>query len=50
MRKHVQWYLEKMTELGDESWRRTLISSFNQLKEAEAQLDHLHELAPRLAA
>ena len=50
MRKHVQWYLEKMTELGDADWRRTLVSNFNQLTEANAQLDHLDELAPRLAA
>ena len=50
MRKHVQWYLEKMVELGDPDWRRATISAFNRLGEAEAQLDHLEALEPRLAA
>ncbi len=50
MRKHVQWYLEKMTELGDAQWRRALVSQFNRLTDAQAQLDTLSELNPRLAA
>jgi tRNA-dihydrouridine synthase B len=50
MRKHVQWYLEKMTELGELEWRRALISGFNRLTEAQAQMDSLSELHPRLAA
>ena len=50
MRKHVQWYLEKMTELGEPEWRRALISGFNRLNEAQAQLDSLSNLQPRLAA
>jgi tRNA-dihydrouridine synthase B len=50
MRKHVQWYLEKMTELGDPAWRRGLVSEFNRLIEAGAQLDHLDGLSLRLAA
>ncbi len=50
MRKHVQWYLEKMPELGEPQWRRALIAEFNQLTETEAQLDALSGLGPRLAA
>ncbi len=50
MRKHVQWYLEKMTELGDPAWRRTLSSEFNRLTEADAQKAHLEGLDTRLAA
>ena len=50
MRKHVQWYLEKMTELGDPDWRRVLIREFNGLTEADAQLAHLEGLSTKLAA
>lgn len=50
MRKHVQWYLQKMTELGEPEWRRGLIAGFNRLSEARAQLDSLSDLNPRLAA
>ena len=50
MRKHVQWYLEKMTELGDPAWRRVLIKEFNGLTEAEAQMAHLQGLGTKLAA
>lgn len=50
MRKHVQWYLEKMIELGEPAWRRSLIAGFNRLSEAETQVAFLNELSPRLAA
>ena len=50
MRKHVQWYLEKMTELGDPAWRREFVSAFNRLAEAEAQVACLDGLGLRLAA
>lgn len=50
MRKHVRWYVEKMTELGDESFRTGLLRQFNQLTDASAQVDYLNRLQPRLAA
>lgn len=50
MRKHVQWYLEKMTELGDEAYRRGVLRQFNQLTEAPAQIEFLNELLPEMAA
>jgi tRNA-dihydrouridine synthase B len=50
MRKHMQWYLEKLTELGDPRWRRAFIGSFNRLTEAREQLDALAGLEAELAA
>jgi len=50
MRKHVQWYLQKMTELGDADWRSSFVREFNRLTEAEAQVDYLDGLMPVLAA
>lgn len=50
VRKHVQWYLEKLDELGDAQWRRLLKSQFNRIDDAAEQLDFLATLAPRLAA
>ena len=40
-RKHVQWYLQHLTELGPEKPRSLVGKGFNQLQEAEAQLDFL---------
>ena len=50
MRKHVQWYLEKMIELGEPAWRRTLISEFNGLTDSDAQMAHLESIGTKLAA
>ena len=46
MRKHVQWYFEKLTELGDRDWRRRCASVFNRLTSQAGQLDFLDALAP----
>jgi len=50
MRKHVQWYVEKLPEIGDETWRRTWIRGFNALTDGAGQLDYLETLLPRRAA
>jgi tRNA-dihydrouridine synthase len=50
MRKHVQWYLQKMTELSDAEWRGSFVREFNRLTEASAQVDYLDRLMPELAA
>lgn len=50
MRKHVQWYVEKMTELGDVECRAGLLRQFNQLTDAHAQMDFLNNLLPEMAA
>lgn len=50
MRKHVQWYVEKLTGIGDPSWRRDWIRGFNALTDGARQLDYLETLLPRLAA
>lgn len=44
MRKHVMWYLEKLTELGSADERRTLIRNFNSLTCAHAQRAFLQRL------
>ena len=44
VRKHVQWYLEKLAELGDAGWRRERARGFNQLGSAGEQVDYLHRL------
>ena len=43
-RKHVQWYLEKLDQLGPRSWRREQIRSFNRLDECALQLEFLSEI------
>lgn len=50
MRKHFKWYLEKLTEVGDEAWRREAASLFNRLETTEAQLTLLDRLLPSMAA
>jgi tRNA-dihydrouridine synthase B len=50
MRKHIQWYVEKLDEMGDVEWRRAWLSAFNALTDAPAQLAHLDSLTPGLAA
>ena len=50
MRKHVQWYLQKMTELSDAEWRGSFVREFNRLTEASAQVEYLDRLMPELAA
>ncbi len=50
MRKHVQWYMEKLCELRDADWRRGWIRAFNALTDATQQLDYLETLLPRQAA
>jgi tRNA-dihydrouridine synthase B len=50
VRKHVQWYLEKLEDLGDAEWRRTLARSFNSLDAAEEQIRFLDALTRDLAA
>lgn len=44
-RKHVQWYLHHLNELGPEKPRSLIGKGFNQLHEAEAQLDFLRGIA-----
>lgn len=41
MRKHVQWYFEKIGELKDGEWRRQTVRVFNKLSEQDAQLEFL---------
>lgn len=50
MRKHVQWYLEKLDGIGDEASRRRLVRAFNALEHAQAQIEFLHRILPRQAA
>jgi tRNA-dihydrouridine synthase B len=50
MRKHVQWYFQKMTEFGDELWRRDRVGTFNRLNSAGEQLDFLDHLLLSQAA
>jgi len=50
MRKHVQWYVEKLTGVGDEQWRRDWLREFNALTDGAGQLDYLETLLPRRAA
>lgn len=50
MRKHVQWYVEKLVGIGDEAWRRGWIRGFNGLTGGAEQLDYLDTLLPRRAA
>ena len=50
MRKHVQWYFEKLTELRDAEWRRNWVRAFNGLTSTDAQLAALEGLFPALAA
>lgn len=50
MRKHIRWYIEKLTELGAETDRIRLLRKFSGLTDASAQLDFLDQLRPRLAA
>lgn len=50
MRKHVQWYVQKMTELGAAASRAALLRQFNQLSDATAQKRFLHNLLPDKAA
>jgi len=50
MRKHVQWYVEKLPGIGDEGWRRDWIRGFNAQNDGAGQLDYLATLLPRLAA
>ncbi len=44
-RKHVQWYLQHLTELGPKEVRSRLGKGFNRLEQAGSQLDFLAELA-----
>jgi tRNA-dihydrouridine synthase B len=50
MRKHIQWYLEKLTELGDQHYRRGLTKAFNGLADAASQRAFLDRLHPDMAA
>lgn len=50
MRKHVQWYVEKLTEIHDEEWRRGWLKGFNALTDGAAQTDYLETLPARRAA
>ena len=50
MRKQVQWYFEKLTELADESWRRALVQRFNRLTDEAAQLGLIDSLMHEKAA
>lgn len=50
MRKHVQWYVEKLTEIHDEDWRRTWLKGFNTLTDGATQIDYLQTLPARRAA
>jgi tRNA-dihydrouridine synthase B len=50
MRKHVQWYFEKLTELRDEGWRRAFVSMFNRLSDPGQQCEALDALSCDLAA
>jgi tRNA-dihydrouridine synthase B len=43
-RKHVMWYLQKLTEFGSEESRRLLIRHFNKLIDAQEQLTFLQRL------
>jgi tRNA-dihydrouridine synthase B len=43
-RKHVQWYLQHLVEAGAEKSRSQLCKGFNQLQQAEAQLNFLGEV------
>ena len=47
-RKHVQWYLQHLTELGPKEVRSGLGKGFNRLEQAASQLEFLAEL-PALA-
>jgi tRNA-dihydrouridine synthase B len=44
-RKHVQWSLSHLNELGPETPRSTIAKGFNQLQEADAQLRFLGEIS-----
>jgi tRNA-dihydrouridine synthase len=44
MRKHVQWYFEKLAEIGDRDWRRRFVRTFNHLTSQAEQLDFLDAL------
>jgi tRNA-dihydrouridine synthase B len=48
-RKHVQWYLQHLTELGPREVRSRLGKGFNRLEQAGFQLEYLAEL-PAFAA
>ncbi len=50
MRKHVQWYLEQLPELGSIEDRHALRQRFNALTDMAAQRDFLSSLARPLAA
>jgi tRNA-dihydrouridine synthase B len=43
-RKHVQWYLQHLSQLGPREVRSRLGKAFNRLEQAQAQLDFLAEL------
>ena len=47
-RKHVQWYLQHLIELGPKEVRSALGKGFNRLEQARSQLEFLAEL-PSLA-
>jgi len=49
-RKHLQWYLDALTELGEPGERRELARRFNTLEEPGAQRDFVAALWPRQAA
>ncbi len=44
-RKHVQWYFHHLMELGPGEPRSAIPKGFNQIHEAEAQLDFLREIS-----
>ena len=50
MRKHIQWYFEKLTELHDSDWRRRFVRAFNGLTDPRAQLTCLDGLLIAQAA
>jgi tRNA-dihydrouridine synthase B len=49
-RKHVQWYVGQLVELGPEPVRALIVKGFNQLEEASAQLDYLAAMEAQIAA
>ena len=44
MRKHMQWYFQKLTEMSDRDWRRRCVRTFNHLTSQAEQLDFLDAL------
>jgi tRNA-dihydrouridine synthase B len=43
-RKHVQWYVQHLAELGPETHRSLIGKEFNKLQEASAQVDFLQQI------